>query len=827
LSPNTASDPCYDMDQGARGSAAPGMNISSFGKATEALVILTAFAFLTAFACGTPATPRMMAPWSSLSFLIVGFTLWIARDPRPGSFALYRIGAILVFSIGAIVSVEHLSHAGSTAFDRLLFPHLLPLKVTLPGRPAQLAGFRYCLLGVMLFLMRARNRALVLAREWIAVTILILCYYGFVAVLSSWGTFAPQSISPFAAILGMLAAANVLVMGRNGLLLPLLRDSGPAGLIARSLMPVALILPAITLAVRQLVTHIPVDDSRRPDGILFASLNILAALAIVWIGASKVLAIDLLRRKAEDDLRASHDDLDRRVQLRTRELLDANERLAVEADNRQRAQNELQQTNAMLASLIEACPLAIVAFNLDWSVRKSNTAAGSLRLSENPECRALAEHASRGEPVDAAEMACDVDGKIAHLHVWASPILTQGACLDGVVMMAADVSASKALEAQIQQNQRLESLGVLAGGIAHDFNNLLTGVLGNASLLQDRFLPGSRDEKAAADLIAASQVMAKLTSQMLAYAGRSQPHEKPLDLSTEVRQIANLLQASIPKNVRLNLALAKGLPSIEGDSSQVQQVVMNLVLNAAEAVGPAQGTVDVQTLARRAEESELASGVTRPAAPAGDYLVLEVRDNGAGMDEKTRARIFDPFFTTKFAGRGLGLSAVLGIVRAHRGSLILQTSPGSGSTFRVFFPCSTADRRDAPPELVASHRGSGTILVVDDDDIVVGLAQSVLGQAGFDVLSASNGGEALEVYAAQSGRIDAVLLDMTMPVMDGAETIERLSARWPGATVIATSGYDLREAGLRLAVRPAGFLQKPYTATQLISAVTEVVRSHA
>jgi len=803
------------------------MSISSFGKATVVIIILTAFSFLAVFLFGVSVTPKLMAPWSALAFSIVGLTLWIAPNSRVEGLALHRIGAILVFAIGAVFCGEHLANAPSTAFDRLIFPSLLPQNSLLPGRPAQLAGFRYCLLGAMMFLMRTRRRGLVLVREWIAVTIITLCYFGFVAVMSSWGTAAPQSISPFAAILGMLAAANVLATGPDGLLLPLLRDSGPAGLIARSLMPVALILPAITLSVRQLLTHVPVDDSRRPDGILFASFNILAALAIVWIGASKVLSVDVLRRKAEDDVRASCDNLDRRVQLRTQELLDANERLAIEVASRQRTQYELQQTNAMLASLIEACPLAIIAFNLDRSVRKSNAAADAMRLPDNLECRALAERASGGEPVDATELVCEVEGKSVHLHVWASPILTQGACPDGVVMMVADVSESKVLEAHIQQNQRLDSLGVLAGGIAHDFNNLLTGVMGNASLLQNRFHPGSPEARAAGDLITAGQVMAKLTSQMLAYSGRSRFHIEPLDLSAEVRKITNLVQASIPKNARLSLALGEGLPAIEGDSSQVQQVVMNLVINGAEALGPEQGAVDVRTLVRRAEQSELAASVTRPPVPAGEYVVLEVRDSGAGMDEKTRTRIFDPFFTTKFAGRGLGLSAVLGIVRAHQGALIVQSCPGSGTTFRVFFPCSASHKHTAPPERTASHRGSGTILIVDDEDVILRMAQSVLDEAGYDVLSASNGSEALDIYAAQSGRIDAILLDMTMPVMGGEETMEHLAARWPDATVIATSGYNIQEAEHLFAVRPAGFLQKPYTAAQLTSKITEVVRLRA
>jgi signal transduction histidine kinase/CheY-like chemotaxis protein len=798
------------------------MNITSFGESTRVIIIVTAFAFLAAFSYGVPATPNLMAPWSSLAFLIIGCTLWSASSPRVEMFALHFAGAILVFSIGAVFSGEHLVHADSTAFDRLLFPNLLPRTGLHPGRPAPLAGFRYCLLGIMLLLLRNRSRRLVLIREWIAVTIITLCYFGFVAVISSWGTAAPESISPFAALLGILAALNVLATGSNGILLPLLRDGGPAGLIARSLMPVSLILPAITMTVRQLVTGVRVDDSRRPDGILFASINILATLAIVWIAASKILSIDLLRHKAEGDLRGSRDDLERRVQLRTRELVDTNERLAIEVGNRQRTQNELQQTNAMLASLIEACPLAIAAFSLDGSVRKSNAAADAMRLQDNLECRLLAERAGRGETVAATEVACKVEGKTLYLHIWASPTL------DGVVMMAADVSERKALEANIQHNQRLESLGVLAGGIAHDFNNLLTGVLGNASVLQNRFSSDSREARAASDLMAAGQVMARLTSQMLAYSGRSRVHIEPLDLSAEVRQITNLVRASLPKSVRLTFALDEDLPAIEGDSSQLQQVVMNLVINGAEALGTEQGTVEVQTSARHVEQTELATGVTGTPVPAGEYAVLEVRDTGAGMDEETKARIFDPFFSTKFAGRGLGLSAVLGIVRAHRGALIVDSHLGSGTTFRVCLPCSAAGKKDTPPqESVETYRGSGIILVVDDEDFVVRMAQSVLEEAGYEVLSACNGSEALDVYTSRSGRIDAVLLDMTMPVMNGEETMEHLAMRWPDATVIATSGYDLQEAERRFGTRTAAFLQKPYTASQLKAKVSEVVRPRA
>jgi signal transduction histidine kinase/ActR/RegA family two-component response regulator len=803
------------------------MAISSFGRVTASVIVFTAFGFLLLFACGVPAAPPLMAPWSALTLSIAGLTLWFAPNPVVERFGLHRAVAVLVFAIGTIVCGEHIAHAGSTAVDRLIFDYLLPRNVPLPGRPAELVGFQYCLMGCMLFLMRGRSPSLVLFRELIAVAVVILCYFVFVAGLSSGSTKASQSVSSFVSILELLAAANILVTAPNGSLAPLLRDSGPAGMIARRLIPVTLILPTVTLIARQLVSHIPVDEGRGPDGILFTSLNILAAIVIVWIAAAKLLSVDSLRRTAEDNLLASRDSLDHRVRLRTQELLDANERLAVEVAKRQRTQNELQASNAMLASLIDACPLAIIALNLDRTARLSNAAANTMHLAENLECRDLAERASCGEPVHTREVVCEVEGKTVHLNVWASPILTQDACPDGVVMMAADVSESKALEAHVQQNQRLESIGVLAGGIAHDFNNLLTGVLGNASFLQERVVPGSREAAAADDLIAAGQVMAKLTSQMLAYSGRGRFQIQSLDLSAEVRQITNLLQASIPKNVRLSLALADGLSAIEGDSSQIQQVVMNLVINGSEAMGSKQGMVEVRTLSRRPEQSELAAAVTRPAVAAGEYVVLEVCDNGRGMPEETRSRIFDPFFTTKFAGRGLGLSAVLGIVRSHRGALVVQSSPAVGSTFRVFFPQAAALEAPAAPQWTRSYRGSGTILIVDDEKLVLGMARSVLNYAGYEVLSASNGSEALDIYAARSGQIDAIVLDMTMPVLGGEETMERLAAGWPDAAVIATSGYDLKDAKWGFAVRPAAFLQKPYTAAQLTSKVAEVVRSRA
>ena len=296
-------------------------------------------------------------------------------------------------------------------------------------------------------------------------------------------------------------------------------------------------------------------------------------------------------------------------------------------------------------------------------------------------------------------------------------------------------------------------------------------------------------------------------------------------MSQQVALITALIQASIPKNVKLRLLLEEQLPRIDADASQLQQVIMNLVINASEAIGNEQGTVEVSTFLRPIGPGELeGNNVTRQPIPPGNYVAMVVRDTGAGMDEETKARIFDPFFTTKFAGRGLGLSAVLGIIRGHRGALLLESNPGKGTTFRVFLPVSEKEAETAPAPAQFTTHGRGTVLVVDDEDVVRRTAQLVLTSAGYEVVTATDGTGALTAYEAMPGQIDAVLLDMTMPVMSGEETLTRLLGQWPQAAVIVTSGYDEQEAQRRLGNRAIGFLQKPFTAAQLARKISEVVR---
>ena len=357
---------------------------------------------------------------------------------------------------------------------------------------------------------------------------------------------------------------------------------------------------------------------------------------------------------------------------------------------------------------------------------------------------------------------------------------------------------------------------MLAGGVAHDFNNLLTGILGNASLAEEVLPAGHPAHSAIREVIEASERAAHLTRQMLAYAGKGRFVVERLDLSAAVREIANLVRSSIPRNVMLRLELTPELPPIEADAGQIQQLVMNLVINGAEAIGEGSaGTVLVATGVRQAG----------PGVADGNYVFLEVRDTGCGMDETTRARIFEPFFTTKFTGRGLGLSAVQGIVRGHNGELRVESAPGSGTTFQVFFPATAGQYAGIALQNVEDGlRGEGLVLVVDDEDVVRRTARPMLERYGYAVLTAENGRDALELFSRRADEIRLVLLDLTMPEMGGEEAFRALRLIRPGALVLLSSGYNEAEAVRRFTNEAvAGFIQKPYTAARLAEKVRQIL----
>jgi two-component system, cell cycle sensor histidine kinase and response regulator CckA len=393
------------------------------------------------------------------------------------------------------------------------------------------------------------------------------------------------------------------------------------------------------------------------------------------------------------------------------------------------------------------------------------------------------------------------------LSVTVDPILDDLGIPAGAVHIVSDVTATHELEEQFRDAQKFETVGALAAGVAHDFNNLLTSIMGNASLILGELPPESDHRDRLRDVVHASHRAADLTRQLLAYSGKGRHFMQKVELSGLVKRIRELIEAALPKKIALQFLLAPALPSIEADANQVQQIVLNLVNNAAEAIGDDSGTIAIET------------GLD----PEGGVF-LEVADTGCGMDAETKARIFDPFFTTKFTGRGLGLAAVSGIVRSHKAAIRVTSAPNQGSAFRICFPCEAAAPTAAQPGSAAStDAGPHTVLVVDDEEMVRRVARATLEIRGHKVLMANNGLEAIRV-AGDHPEIAIVLLDLTMPVMGGEEAIDRILAVRPGVRVIVSTGFGHREAAARFGRKNvAGFLQKPYTSKQLADKITAVL----
>ncbi len=401
----------------------------------------------------------------------------------------------------------------------------------------------------------------------------------------------------------------------------------------------------------------------------------------------------------------------------------------------------------------------------------------------------------------------------------AAPVMEDSGQVREWVGTVTDVHEQRLMEERLRQSAKLESLGILAGGIAHDFNNLLTGILGSSSLLRENAPPDSPLHFASDIIFQASERAAKLTREMLAYSGRGQFVIEPLDLSAQVSEIVTLVEASIPKEVQLEFALADNLPSVKADSGQLQQLVMNLVINAAEAI-PGRGKVEIRTaqiVLERALPTQ--AGELGP----GWYVTLDVRDNGAGMDSDTRARIFDPFFTTKFTGRGLGLAAALGIVRGHGGGIVVESAPGEGARFTVYLPAAVRSEEADSRTSLSIKRGGGSVLLIDDEEVVVSAAKAALESRGYRVKTASNGRTGVQMYAAAPQEFDLVLLDMTMPVMNGEEALPLLRAVNPNVCVLGSSGYTEQEATRRFGAGLTGFIQKPYSAQGLCDQVAALL----
>jgi PAS domain S-box-containing protein len=538
--------------------------------------------------------------------------------------------------------------------------------------------------------------------------------------------------------------------------------------------------------------------------------DLVRFLLLIAVGSSSIWIIEALRRAragAEESAKIAEERLQ---QLRS------------EADHRARE----ERISAQLRAVVESSGDAIISKDLNGIIQSWNL--GAERVYGYSAAEAIGQQISVLVPAERSHEESDImerirrggqvkhfetvrrrkDGKQIHVSLTISPVLDGAQKVIGASHIARDITERKELEEQLRQSQKLESLGVLAGGLAHDFNNLLTGIMGNASLAMQDLRRHDPAWTAMGEVLQASERAALLVRQMLAYAGKGRFVIEPVNLAAQVTEITPRIRTSISRLTDLELRLDHDLPAVEADRAQIQQLILNLTTNAAEAIGDQPGAITIKTCGRDIDGER--------------QVVLEVKDTGCGMDAETQARAFDPFFTTKFTGRGLGLAAVRGIIRTHGGTISVESAPGKGSTFTIVLPAMALPDQLAIVDSVL--HGDGNILVVDDEELVRAMARFTLERCGYTIEVAADGKSAVEAFASRPGDFAAVLLDLTMPVMDGEEAMEKIRKIRADIPVLLSSGYSEVEAVRRFQGRGlAGFLQKPYTANALARKIRHAV----
>ncbi len=546
---------------------------------------------------------------------------------------------------------------------------------------------------------------------------------------------------------------------------------------------------------------------------------------------------------AKEAVQKAHDELERRVEERTAELAEANEQLRIEIEDRKRAEAALEKSEAQLQIIVNNLPHAIFQINNDFKVVWANKVACEM----NPDavgqlcykafahqekickdCNSIA--AMNTGQIEActkyhAELA-SIQGE-SYWEKTAVPLSNSKGEIIGVIEMARDVTERKRaekekneLEAKLQRAQRLEAIGTLAGGIAHDFNNLLTGIQGGASLMLMDMKPTHRHYERLKTIEKQVQSGARLTSHLLGYARKGKYEVKPVDLNDLVQETSDTFGRT-RKDISINRELAHDLFAIEADRGQIELVLLNLFVNAADAM-TAGGELILQTF--NVSHEDMREKLYEPKP--GNYVLLTVTDSGTGMHKKTMEQIFDPFFTTKERGRGtgLGLASVYGIIRGHGGYIDVESKRRKGTTFSIYLSASKKKAQKVIKTSGGVIKWTGTVLLVDDEEVILEVGKDLLETMGYRVLTAKDGKDAIKVYRKRKAEIDIIILDMVMPDMGGGEAYDRLKKIDPDIKVLLSSGYSIEGEATEILKRGCnGFIQKPFMIKLLSEKIMEIL----
>jgi PAS domain S-box-containing protein len=538
-----------------------------------------------------------------------------------------------------------------------------------------------------------------------------------------------------------------------------------------------------------------------------------------------------------------------RTHIEVGRLRQANERLQAELDERRREEQALRESESRFRNIADTAPAMIwvsgpdklaTFFNKSWldfaglSLERQLEKGWSANVHPDEEARAHETFSSAFEGRRDYRMEYRLkraDGEYRWVLLNGAPCFEPGGAFAGYISSCFDITDLRNAQESTLDRQKLESLGVLAEGIAHDFNNLLGSIHAQAELAELERMQNSFPEQALHTIKMVAQRGSEIVRQLMIYAGNEKSKFERLDLSAIVEEMLELLKIAISKCAVLEADLAEDLPAILGNGPEIRQVVMNLVLNASDAIGEKGGVITVKTsLASTSRDLALRPGTS---LPRGDYIRLEVSDTGSGIPKETQARVFDPFVTTKFKGRGLGLAVVQGVVRAHQGGIALHSVLGKGTTFQIFLPCAARPRK-------APHRANTqaaakripitrrTVLVVENEDALRVSISSMLRREGFSVIESAIGPGALNLFRDHKDEIEVVLLDAIVPGDSSSLFLAEAATSRPGIKIILMSAHGPRKAvPAAHAARIEGFLRKPFELREMVKLIRAALGSQA